>query len=182
MIATSEDAYSRVRGKSSRSKTRHYSAEEIQQIVDSGDPVSRAALSEYFFLTNGLYKRIIVHYATFLTYSWILIPDLKKRTYKITDTKIANQYYAAADFCTGFQIERKCTLFAKDILVRGAYYGLIHDTDSAVVIQDLPFEYCRCRFKNRDDIDIIEFDMEFFDTIRDEKIKKAILETYPKVI
>jgi hypothetical protein len=46
-------------------------------------------LSEFFFATNGLYKRIILHYATFLTYSWILVPYAKDKTGKgdITDKK-----------------------------------------------------------------------------------------------
>jgi hypothetical protein len=48
-------------------------------------------LSEFFFATNGLYKRIILHYATFLTYSWILVPYAKDKTGKgdITDKKTA---------------------------------------------------------------------------------------------
>ena len=184
MIATSRNAYDdKLRGKEKRTITRTYDSEEIKRIVDSGTSVQRAALSEYFFMTNGLYKRIIVHYATFLTYSWIVIPYLKDRKLKIADKKVATKYYEASDFCTDFQIERKCALFAKDILVKGAYYGLIHDTTDAIVIQDLPFEYCRCRFKNKDDVDIVEFSMKFFDDqIKDEDTRKAILKTYPKII
>lgn len=60
-----------------------------------------------------------------------------------------------------FQIERKCTLFSKDILVKGAYYGLIHEDGDFVAIQDLPFDYCRSRFKNSHDVDIVEFNMAF---------------------
>ena len=41
-----------------------------------------------------------------------------------------------------------------------------------VAIQDLPFDYCRSRFKNQQDIDIVEFNMRFFDEIREEAIKK----------
>lgn len=91
-------------------------------------------LSEFFFQTNGLYKRIIVHYATFLTYSWILVPYLKKRKFEISEKTIADAYYNAADFCSSFQIERKCALFAKDVLVKGAYYGLVRDEGDNLVI------------------------------------------------
>ena len=182
MIATSKDAYVKSQSKSTSSYFNPYSPEEIKNIVDYGGPVERAALSEYYFMTNGLYKRIIVHYATFLTYSWIVVPYLKKTSYKITDRQIAQTYYSTTDFCTTFQINRKCALFAKDILVKGAYYGLLHDEGDKVVIQDLPFEYCRCRFKNADDIDVIEFNLDFFNTIRDEELRKEILDTYPKII
>jgi hypothetical protein len=75
MIATSEAAYQKTNSKFVRTRRdRVYSKDDIRRIVEEGNPIERAALSEYFFATNGLYKRIILHYATFLTYSWILVP------------------------------------------------------------------------------------------------------------
>ena len=182
MIATSDDAYVKSDSKTTRNRERQFSKDEIARIVERGNCIERAQLSRFFFATNGLYKRIIIHYATFLTYSWILVPYLKSEKYKITDKKVSAAYYNAADFCTGFQIERKCSLFAKDVLVNGAYYGLLNMTENKIVIQDLPFEYCRSRFKNKDDIDIVEFDMAFFKDIRDEQLREDILKTYPKFI
>ena len=188
MIATSEAAYDNSNsngfgGLASRKRIRHYTEEEIDKIITSGDSIAQANLSEYFFATNGLYKRIILHYATFLTYSWILVPYVKNyKKDKIYDDKISKVYYKAADFCTTFQIDRKCALFARDILVKGAYYGLVLENGDDVVIADLPFEYCRSRFKNQQDIDIIEFNLDFFKQIRDDNLRKRILETYPKFI
>jgi hypothetical protein len=46
----------------------------------------------------------------------------------------------------------------------------------------LPFDYCRSRFKNKDDVDIVEFSMAFFDNIRDDKLRDEILNTYPRFI
>ena len=143
MIATSESAYQGDRASSfSKRIHRDFSAEDIHRIVTSGSSIEQANLSEYFFATNGLYKRIIIHYATFLTYSWILVPYvLGYGKNKISDSKISRKYFDAADFCTTFQIERKCALFARDIFVRGAYYGLVIEDGENVVILDLPFEY-----------------------------------------
>lgn len=182
MIATSKGAYVKSDAKNVRERRYIYSKQEINDIVNRGTPVQQAELSRYFFAVSGLYKRIILHYATFLTYSWILVPHIKNKKYKITDKKNANAYYEASDFCSSFQIERKCTLFAKDVLVNGAYYGLIHDNGDYIAIQDLPFDYCRSRFKNQQDIDIIEFNMKFFDTISDADLRAEILKTYPKVV
>lgn len=182
MIATSKSAYVRTDSKSVKERKCSYTKQEIQNIVNYGTPVEQAALSTYFFYTSGLYKRIILHYATFLNYSWILVPHLNNKKDKITDKKNANAYYDASEFCSSFQIERKCAVFAKEILVKGAYYGLIHDTGDYVAIQDLPFDYCRSRYKNQQDVDIVEFNMKFFDTIRDEELRKEILSTYPKVV
>lgn len=184
MVATSQAAYERSDSKFIRSKKNYYDKEQILRIVREGNPIERAALSEFFFATNGIYKRIILHYATFLTYSWLLVPYTKNKNGKgdITERKTAQTYYNAAEFCSAFQIDRKCALFARDVLVKGAYYGLIHDDGENVVIQDLPFDYCRTRFKNAMDVDVIEFNLSFFDTIRDEKLRDEILNTYPRFI
>lgn len=184
MIATSEAAYQGDIAWGGKSHSlRDYEADEIHRIVSCGDAIEQASLSEYFFATNGLYKRIIVHYATFLMYAWLLVPSVKNvGKNKISDPKISKRYYDAADFCTNFQISRKCALFARDILVKGAYYGLVIEKGEKVVILDLPFDYCRSRFKNDQDIDIIEFNLDFFKKIRDDKARQKILDSYPKII
>lgn len=182
MIASSNAAYVKSDAREIRRRNFHYTKEQILRIVQSGDAVQQALLSEFFFRTSGLYKRIILHYATFLTYSWVLSPHLKNATDSIKNKPNAAAYYKASNFCSDFQIEKRSTLFAKDVLVYGAYYGLIYNENDKVAIQDLPFEYCRSRYKNRDEIDIVEFNMKFFDTITDENLRKEILGTYPKVV
>lgn len=186
MIAVTEDAYKKSDKKGGVITHRPYSKEEIKRIIECGSPVEKAELSEFFFRNNSFYKRIILHYATFLTYAWLLVPQVKIRKKgkenKLNSTKNSATYWTAADFCSSFQIERKCKLFAKEVFVKGGYYGLIHDGGEYVAIQDLPFEFCRSRFKNEQDIDMVEFNVAFFDTIREENIRKEILKTYPKFI
>ena len=182
MIATNDAAYSKSDARQVRFNKRRYTKEDINRIVESGDIIEQARLSEFFFKVNGIYKRIITHYATFLRYAWILVPHIRDKKTKLNDKKNSNAYYNATDFCSSFQIERKCALFMKDVLVKGAYYGLLQDSGDDVVIQDLPFEYCRSRYKNTQDIDIVEFDMRFFDTIKEEDLRKQILKTYPKIV
>jgi hypothetical protein len=46
----------------------------------------------------------------------------------------------------------------------------------------LPFDYCRSRFKNAQDVDIVELNLAFFDTIRDAELRDEILKTYPAII
>lgn len=184
MIATSNEALVKSRSKqSNRKKNRTYSTEEIQKIVESGTSIEKAMLSEHFFTISGLYRRIILHYATFLTYSWLLVPHGKRMNVKMSEKVNQKTYFEASDFCSNFGIERHCAQFAKDVLVYGGYYGLIHDTGEHIAIQNLPFNYCRSRYKNSQDIDIVEFDMSFFDKeITDNELRKQILKTYPKVV
>lgn len=185
MIATTKDAYQKSTSREAKGFNRirtDYSKEQIHDIIVNGSSVEQAELSKYFFSVSGLYKRIILHYATFLTYSWLLVPHARKMGDKMSDKKNQKSYFDAAEFCSSFGIEAKCALFATEVLVRGGYYGIIHDNGSSVAIQNLPFEFCRSRFKNQQDVNIVEFDMRFFDTIRDEELRKMILKTYPTVV
>ncbi len=185
MISTSRAAFEKSDAKYSRRRKdcHYYDKEEIRRIVNGIDPVRQAELSQHFFNTNGIYKRIILHYATFLTYSWILTPMLVNPKIKMSDKKVADAYFKASKFCTQFQVDRKCAVFAREVLVKGGYYGLVNDEfNGRIVIQDLPFEYCRSRFKNADDIDMVEFNVSFFDLIYDEALRKEILSTYPKIV
>ena len=61
MIATSESAYRKSDAKSPAKNSRTYTKAEIIRIVDNGSPEEKAKLSEHFFNTNGIYKRIILH-------------------------------------------------------------------------------------------------------------------------
>lgn len=185
MIATSNDALRRSNAREGRNYRfkQSYTKEEILRIVTEGTAVEKAMLSKYFFSVNGVYKRIILHYATFLTYSWVLVPHMKKMGLKLSEKANSKIYFEASEFCANFGIERKSAVFAKDVLVQGGYYGIIHDSGISVAIQDLPFEYCRSRFKNQQDVDIVEFDMRYFDKeIPDETLRVEILKTFPKVV
>lgn len=183
MIATTQAALVKSNNKEVENRFRKdYSKEEIHRIVTNGTAIEKAELSEYFFSVSGVYKRIILHYATFLTYSWVMVPHIKKMGDKITEKKNKKVYFDAAEFCSSFDIERKCAVFAKEVLVKGGYYGILHDNGQNVAIQDLSFEYCRSRFKNHQDVDIVEFDVRFFDKVRDEELRKQILKTYPSII
>ena len=185
MITTSKDALVKSNNKeSNRGRFRQdYTKEEIHRIVTEGSAVEKAMLSKHFFSVSGVYKRIVLHYATFLTYSWTLVPHMKKMGLKLSEKANEKVYFEAAEFCSNFGIERKCAVFAKDTIVCGGYYGLIHDSGVSVAIQDLPFEYCRSRFKNQQDVDIVEFDVRYFDKeIRETDLRNEILKTYPKCV
>lgn len=185
MIAKTDEALQKSRNREvlSRNKVRtDFTKEEIHRIMIEGTAVEKAQLSSYFFSISGVYKRIILHYATFLTYSWVLVPHVKKMGDKLKDKKNQKSYFDASEFCSSFGIEKKCSMFAAKVLVEGGYYGIIHNEGGNIAIQDLPFEFCRSRFKNHQDVDIVEFDMRFFDQIRDEELRKQILKTYPKVV
>ena len=159
----------------------YYSEADVKNILASGSTQEKKNLSTYFFKHNSMYKKIILHYASFLTYQYLLVPHTPIED-GFSDPNIMLSYDDAVDFLYAFDVENKCSYFTYKILVEGAYYGLIKEVNKKPVLMDLPIEYCRSRFKSDDDIDVVEFDLSFFDSIRDADLKKQVLATYPKYI
>lgn len=104
MTAASQEAYVKTGRKNAKTRNRTYDRREIDSIVEGGDPVRQAELSKHYFETNGTYKRIVLHYATFLTYSWMLVPSLKNKKDLMTNKQVSKAYYDATKFLTNFQV------------------------------------------------------------------------------
>lgn len=183
MIATNEDSYrTNYLFWDKQNKVRDYSEEEIQGIIRSGSVAAMSTLSRNYFNQNGFYKQIITHYATLLKYTGILIPTPAYGK-SLQDNAIAKRYYNAMDFADRAKIEEFAVRVAYHVLLDGAYYGAVQTlTKTAFTVLDLPFQWCRSRFKDEFDRDIVEFNVSFFDTIDDKKNRKQALKTYPKVI
>lgn len=166
------------RAKSITPKTK----EEAEEIIRSGDPDQLKDLSQSFFYSSGFYRRLLTHYATILYYTPLLIPHMVGNKKKITDKKYQEKYFEALELINSLNFEQLCRHFALSVLVDGAYYGMIKEVEGQYCIQDLPYEYCRSRMKSFTGVDIVEFDVTWFDRIRDEAIRKETLQTFPKEV
>lgn len=180
MIATSDSSYS---GDTSFKRTPDlltYSKEEAEQIIASGQPEELKDLSVSFFYSSGFYRRFILYYATFLKYTPVIIPHMSGNQKSITDTKYSKRYYESLEFFNKLNFEKLCQNFTLKVMVEGAYYGILRDYGAdGVGIQDLPFNYCRTRFKTPDGIDIVELNLQYFDNIRDKVLRDQCLATFP---
>lgn len=181
MIATTLNSYNSIGATSRAAQVSYYTKEEAKRIIENGDSADLRDLSISFFYRSGFYRMMILYYATILTYSTIIIPKIKDNK-KPSQTTI-NLYDKAVDYSDNLNIEELFTYFAVKVLVEGAYYGLIcRNKQGKENIVDLPFEYCRSRFKNYEGIDIIELNLAYFDKIYDQKKRIAVLKSYPDTI
>lgn len=181
MVGINQDSYNRNATK--RIQVSTYTTDEIIDIVETGNPDSVIALSQKFIATSGMYQRILTYFSTFLTNDVFITP-------KKTSTKSikANKYLENYKFATFFAdtvINPKLVFphIVFTMLVNGAYFGILTEQgEDEVVIRDLPYTYCRSRFKNYQNINILEMDMSYFDTFTDAELKKKALESFPKEI
>ena len=184
MIATSDQSYDGQWRSYYRSlnSTKEYTLEDIQAVIDHGTLADQQKLSRHFFYKDGYYKQILTHYATLLKYAGLLIPNPTVGK-KLSTSHIQKRYFSALDFVENMSLPLFLTNCAQRALVDGSYFGLRVETDKKTfAVIDLPSGYARSRFKDTEGNDLIEFDLRYFDTIRDKASKKIALNTYPKII
>ena len=166
----------------SRRYSKEYTREEVERILTSNSIQALQQLSRSFFYKDGLYKRILIYYATLLTYVGILIPNPSAGN-ELSTPYVNKKYINALDYLDKMNLPINLTKFSLSALVDGCYYGVLQDvTKTSFVLLDLPFEFCRSRFKDLGGNDIIEFNVQYFDTISDEAARKQALKAYPKVV
>ena len=181
MIAKNESSYNLTRyGRNRHERVKEYTLEEIKNIIDSGSVDAQIILSRNYFERGGFYQRLLMHYATLLKYTGLLIPNPSFGK-NLSESYITKKYYNAVSFIDNAKLPKLFTHIAIKVLRDGSYYGVIQEvTDKSISILDLPIFYCRSRFKDKEGNDIIEFNVTYFDTIRDGEYRKKALAAYPK--
>ena len=181
MVATSSNSYGSFHGHEYRDRVRDYTEEEVKQIIESGSLSAQQALSRNYFNKDGFYKQLVLHYATLLKYTGILIPNPTPGK-SLSTSHISKRYFQAMDFVDKMNLQTILVEWAQKILVNGCYYGILVSNDKLnFCVLDLPVAYCTTRFKDYAGNDIIEFDVSYFNSI-DSTNRKAALAVYPDFI
>lgn len=183
MVAKNESSYNSTRwGKSRYEKTKDYKIEEVEEIIKSGSLEAQIILSRNYFKMGGFYQRILLHYATLLKYTGLLIPNPNSGK-NLSEQYIVKKYNSAITFIDNAKLPKLFTHIAIKALRDGCYYGVIQKvTDKSISVLDLPVFYCRSRFKDIEGRDIVEFNVTYFDSIFDESYRKKAFASYPKEI
>jgi hypothetical protein len=117
-----------------------------------------------------------------LKYIGILIPNPSAGN-ELSTSYVQKRYNNALDYLDKINLPELLTRISMKALIDGCYYGVLQNVSrSDFVIFDLPAKYCRSNFRDFHGNDVIEFNVLYFNTITDEKIKQQALKIYPKVL
>lgn len=158
---------------------KNFTLEEIYEIIRSGDLAAQRELSRYYYRTNGEYRNNIDFLAALPLYDTVVIPLLDNKGSK---AQIINTFKDACKFVDNLDVPNTFGHITKEWLKTGIYNGILRDDNGYVVMQDLPMKYCRTRFKDFNNLNILEFNIQYFEQIHDEKTRAQIISTFPKVI
>ena len=158
-----------------------FTLEEIESIIQDGDPQTLRELSRYYYRVNGIYRNNIDLLSALLKYDTITTPifDINK---KVAQAKLIENFYKACQFVEDLNVPINFCRITKELLTTGIYYGLLRGEGNTYTIQDLPVKFCRSRFKDLNDLDLLEFNLQYFETIMDEEERMGVLITYPPIV
>ena len=160
---------------------RDFTVEEIEEIIRSGEISAIRELSRYYYRTNGRYRNNINFLSSLFLYDTIVTPIYESG--KGSKTQITKAFYNACSFVEALDIKNTLKRITREWLKTGIYFGILQEHGSKVVIQDLPIDYCRTRFKDFNNLNILEFDITYFLVkYDDETTREAEVLNFPPVI
>ena len=162
-------------------RTRDFTIEEIEEIIRSGEISAIRELSRYYYRTNGRYRNNINFLASLFLYDTVVTPIYEIG--KGSKAQITKAFYNACSFVEALDVKTTLARITREWLKSGIYYGILQEYGNKVVIQDLPSEYCRTRYKDFNNLSILEFNITYFVTkYDDEKMRDAAIVNFPPAI
>ena len=160
---------------------RDFTLEEIELIIRAGEISAIRELSRYYYRTNGRYRNTIDFLAALSLYDTMVTPIYE--TGKGSQAQIIKAFYSACTFIENLDVKNTLTRITREWLKSGVYYGILQEQGEKVVLQDLPVEYCRTRYKDFNNLCILEFNIQYFITSYDsDEAREAAVLNYPSVI
>ena len=173
-------AYSRWHYRENERVRGDFTLEEILDIIRTGDTGTLRELSRYFYRTNSNYRNNIDFLAQLPLYDTVVIPVYQEG--KGSKTQIVKAFYNACKFIDNLDIPNTFAHISTQWIKDGVYYGILRADGNNVTIQDLSDAYCRSRFKDFNNLNILEFNLQYFDTIVDNKYREEAVSTFPEIV
>lgn len=179
-VSTTENSYKK-RYSTSNAVRKEFSLEQIQEIIQAGDLESIRDLSRCYYRISGIYRGVINLMANFSLYQTVVTP-LFDPNRKNNKNEIIKSFNRACKFVEALNVPVTFSTITEELLLNGIYYGLLRREGDKCVIQKLPSKYCRTRFQDFSGLNIIEFNIAYFDTIDDKALREESLKTYPSLV
>ena len=157
-------------------------AEKVKDILRGGDIEQMRALSDKFYGISLIYRRLLHHYATLLTYDGVLVPQFKPSAKP--GKKFNDVYFNAQNFIDVMRWKEFCTEIVLRCMKYGAAFGVISDiSKKEFSVIFLPHKYCRTRFKTVTGENVLEFNFSYFtDAYSNGEDRKLAVAAFPKEI
>lgn len=157
--------------------------QSAKNIIKGNDRIAKRKLSQNFANISQRYKDFISSTANALKFSYTVVPIQKKGVSLQTTSSLQEKYYESLRFMQRTDLPNLGNKILYNAIRDGAYYGLIQTSNKKFFsVIDLPFDFCRTRFKDKNNLPIVEFNTNYFNTINDLEDRELVLNSYPDFI
>ena len=162
-------------------RSRDFTIEEIENIICSGSLEEIRELSRYYYRTNRLYRMNIDVLASLPLYYTMVTPIFESG--KGSQAQITKAFYNACNFVEKLDIKNTLFRITKEWLKTGVYFGMLQEKNGKVVVVDLPLSHCRTRFKDLNNLNILEFNITYFMyKYSDEVEREQAVLNFPEIV
>jgi hypothetical protein len=150
-----------------------YSKEQVMKALESSNTSNLRIMSNYFFNVSGEYRRILHYFSSILTFDYLVVP-------RVYDDSVDYQKNLdkVLKYTDNANIKEVNRFIAFITLLDGVFYGYERTLGENIVLQQLPFEYCRSKFKINNN-HAVEFNLRFFDQYKDTEQKIEVFAAFP---
>lgn len=163
-------------------KSHDFTLDEIYEIIRGGDLNAIRELSRYYYRVNSRYRANIDYLASLPLYETVVTP-IFNTTGKGSKTQIIKAFYNACDFIEKLDVKNAFMRITREWLKSGIYCGILQEKAGKLVITDLPIEYSRTRYKDFNNLNILEFNLQYFiQRYSDEQEREIAVMTFPEIV
>lgn len=136
------------------------------------------AISNSFYVSNGIYQKVCDYVAYLYRYDWYIVPEIYDD--KAKEEKVVKEFTKILNYLDNTRIKKVCGDIALNVIKNGVYYGYLIEGNTGAVIQELPVNYCRSRYQIAGS-PTVEFNMAFFDDkFPDVNYRAQVIKMFPE--
>jgi hypothetical protein len=151
-----------------------YTKEQVMKSLESSNKSNLRTISNYFFEVSGEYRRILHYFSSILTFDYLVIP----RTYESENVDYQKNLDKVLKYTDNANIKETNRFINFITLLDGIFFGYERTMGENTILQQLPYEYCRSKFKINNN-HAIEFNLRFFDQYKDTEQKIEVFSAFP---
>ena len=149
----------------------------IYKALAENDVAELRHISNFYYNINGMYQRVCNYFAFLYRYDWYVQPEQYDDSVK--PEKILKEYSKILQYLDNSHIRKVCGDIALSTIKDGAYYGYVVPSNTGLVLQQLPVNYCRSLYSVQNN-PVVEFNMKYFDTFKDPAYRIKVLKMFPE--
>ena len=151
--------------------------EDVLKALLHNDIIALREISNQFYRVSGIYQKVVNYVANMYRYDWYLVAEPFTETVK--EEKVITDFNKALRYLDNSQIKNMCGRMSLAVVKDGVYYGYAYEGTDGILVQELPWRWCRSRFEIQG-APAIEFNMKFFDTtFKNVAYRLKVLDLFP---